>query len=187
MATLFTIKLCLWKGLEGSYWKTQKLLPVLISHKETAYVKEKFICKTGGLISDIIEVSVVFNIGSFLAAMDIKKTFDSLNHSFLLVLLKKFGFGTNLLILNKSKSWVTSSGKATQHFQLNRRAQQGDPISTYLFILVMEALFTLKKSGIRYTQLLFSLFRLRWWSHLLSSQYWLSDRTSNDIFFQAKF
>ena len=54
--------------------------------------------------------------------------------------LKKIGFGSNLLIvswteviLNKSKSWVASSGKTTQYFQLNRGTWQGDPVSAYLF------------------------------------------------------
>ena len=32
----------------------KKILPVLISYEETAYVKDRFICKTSRLISDII-------------------------------------------------------------------------------------------------------------------------------------
>ena len=83
--------------------------------------------------------------------MDIEKAFDSLNHSFLLTVLK-FGFGTSFIkwveaILNKSESCVINSGKTTQYFQLNRGARQGDPISAYLFILVMEVLFTLIKNN----------------------------------------
>ena len=124
----------------------------MISHEQTAYVKDRFICETGRLISDIIEVSDVFNIDGFLVTMDIEKTFDSLNHSFLLAVLKKFGFGTSFIkwieaILNKSESCVINSGKTTQYFQLNRGAHQGDPISAYLFILVMEVLFTLIKNN----------------------------------------
>ena len=41
--------------------RLKKTLPVLISHEQTAYyVKDRFICETGRLISDIIEVSDVF-------------------------------------------------------------------------------------------------------------------------------
>ena len=142
----------------------------MISNEQTVYVKERFICETGRLISDVIEVSDVFNIDGFLVTMDIKKTFDSLNHYFVLIVLKKFVLKKFVnwieVILNKSKSWVTNSGKNTQYFQLNRLARQGKPISAYLFISGMEALFNLiknnkKKSRIRYTQLLFSFFSLR--------------------------
>ena len=80
----------------------ETLLPVLISNEQTVYVKERFICETGRLISDVIEVSDVFNIDGFLVTMDIKKTFDSLNHYFVLIVLKNFGFGTSLLIGLKS-------------------------------------------------------------------------------------
>ena len=34
--------------------RLKKILPVLISREQTAYVKDRFICKTGRLISDII-------------------------------------------------------------------------------------------------------------------------------------
>ena len=68
--------------------------------------------------------------------MDIEKAFDSLNHSFLLAVLKKFGFGTSFInwieaTLNKPESCVINSGKTTQYFQLNRGVRQGDPISFY--------------------------------------------------------
>ena len=85
--------------------------------------------------------------------MDIEKAFDSLNHTFLLAVLKKFGFGTIFInwieaILNKPESCVINSGKTTQYFQLNRGARQGDdPVSAYLFILVMKMLFTLIKNN----------------------------------------
>ena len=68
--------------------RLKKILSALISHEQTACVKDRFICETGRLISDIIEVSDVFNIEGFLGTMDIKKVFDSLHRSFLLAVLK---------------------------------------------------------------------------------------------------
>lgn len=74
--------------------------------------------------------------------MDIKKDFESLNHSFILVVLTKFDFGKTFIswieaILEKSESSVINNGKTPPHFQLNREA---------LEVLVMEDLFTLIKS-----------------------------------------
>ena len=74
------------------------------------------------------------------------------NHSFLLGVRKKFGFGTNFVnwieaLLNKSESCIINSGKTAQYFQLNRGAHQGDSISLYILILVIEVLFTLIKNN----------------------------------------
>ena len=124
--------------LNVDYKIASKILPVLISHEQTTYVNGKFIYETGRLMSDIIEVSDVFNIKGFLVTMDIEKAFDPLNHSFLVAALKKFGFGTSFIdwidaILNKPESCVINSGKTTQYFQLNTGAHQRDPILHIFF------------------------------------------------------
>ena len=50
-------------------------------------------------------------------------------------------------MINKLESCEINSVKTTQCFQLNTGACQGDPISAYLFILVMKVLFTLIKNN----------------------------------------
>ena len=84
--------------------------------------------------------------------MDIEKAFDSLDHDFLLFVLKKFGFGENFIhwikvLLNKQQSCVINGGFTTQYFNLEKGARQGDPISAYLFILALEVLFELIKNN----------------------------------------
>ena len=49
------------------------------------YVKYRFICEAGRLISNIIAVSDVLNVDGFLVRLDIEKAFDSLNHSLALM------------------------------------------------------------------------------------------------------
>ena len=77
--------------------------------------------------------------------MDIEKAFDSLDHTFLISVLKKFGFGTNFVnwietLILKQESCVINGGNTTQYFHLERGARQGDPISVYIFILALEVL-----------------------------------------------
>ena len=82
--------------------------------------------------------------------MDIKKTFDSLDHDFLNSTLRKFGCGKNFMacrkILLKDKlSCFMNSGTTTQYFNLEGGTSQSGPISVYLFILTLEILFLLIK------------------------------------------
>ena len=90
----------------------------------------------------------------FLVKMDVEKGFDSLDHKFLISVLKKCRFGQNFIlcieiILKIEKSCVINGGTTTKYFKLNRAARQGDPISAYLFILALETLFLLIKENPR--------------------------------------
>ena len=87
-----------------------------------------------------------------LVMMDVEKAFDSLDHKFLILVLKKFGFGQNFIswieiILKNQESCVINGGTTTKYFKLNRGARQSDPISAYLFILALEILFLLIKEN----------------------------------------
>ena len=71
-----------------------------------------------------------------------------MEHPFLLVVLKSFGFGPQFI------HWVRTifknagncghsmnNGHSTGYFPLERGTRQGDPLSAYLFILCVETLF----------------------------------------------
>ena len=130
----------------------KKVLPCLISAQQTAYVQNRNISKSGRLISDIIEIANTRQMEGFLVTMDLEKAFDSLDHKFLISVLKKFGFGQNFIswieiILKNQESCVINGGTTTKYFKLNRGTRQGDPISAYLFILAFEILFLLIKEN----------------------------------------
>ena len=87
-----------------------------------------------------------------MVTIDIEKAFDSVDHTFLLCALRKFGFGNNFIkwvkiILNRQESCIMNNGHSTGYFALSSGTRQGDPISAYLFILVMEVLFVQIRSN----------------------------------------
>ena len=77
--------------------RVKMVLPNLVSPQQTAYVKNRFIRESGRLTADIIEITDVINKEGFLVTMDIEKAFNSLDHTFIISVLKKFGFGNNFV------------------------------------------------------------------------------------------
>ena len=83
---------------------------------------------------------------AILFSADFEKAFDSIEHPFLSATLKSYGFGTDFIqwvrtFLYKTESCIMNNGHSTWHFPLERGARQGDPLSAYLFILVLGTLF----------------------------------------------
>ena len=61
------------------------------------YVKNRFIEQGGRLISNIQGIGESFKKEGYLLTVDIKSAFDSVNRSFLIPLLKRYGFGNEFL------------------------------------------------------------------------------------------
>ena len=104
------------------------------------------------MIADIIEITDVLNKEGFLVTMNIEKAFDSLDHTFVISVLKKFGFGNNFVswiktLILKQESCIINSSNTTYYFHLERGARQCDPISTYIFILALEVLSFLVRNN----------------------------------------
>ena len=74
----------------------------LISTHQTAYVKNKHLGESGKLTSDIKEIARSKKFEAFLVKMDIEKSFDSLDHDFLISTLEKYGFGKNFILWVKT-------------------------------------------------------------------------------------
>ena len=75
-----------------------------------------------------------------------------MNHNFIFATLEKFGFGPEFIqwvkmLLKNSQSCVMNNGKSTGYFNLERGTRQGDTLSAYRFILVVEVLFLQVRSG----------------------------------------
>ena len=73
-------------------------------------------------------------------AVDIEKSFDSINHSFLMCVLKKVGFSNDFrkriqILMKNLESCVINAGKRTPYFKLERGTRQEDPVSAYFSLI----------------------------------------------------
>ena len=94
----------------------------------------------------------MLKLNGMLINIDIQKAFDSVNHQFLILALKRYGFGKMFIkwvktLLNNQESCIINGGFTTKYFKLDKGTRQGEPISAYLFILVLEVVFNLIKQN----------------------------------------
>ena len=125
----------------------KNVISSIVNENQVAYVNNRFISESGRLMSDVLEITNSLDIEGILMTLDIEKAFDSINHSFLMCVLKKFGFGNDFrkwiqIIMKNSELCVISGDKATPYFKLERGTRQGDPISAYLFVIALEVVFS---------------------------------------------
>ena len=77
------------KILKALSERLKNILSSSVSTQQTANIKNRFIGEGGRLIFDIVDICDCNNIGRYLVTIDTEKVFDSLEHKFMLVVLKK--------------------------------------------------------------------------------------------------
>ena len=132
--------------------RLKTVLPTIIKHDQTAYVANRCLGESVRLISDVLETAELLNLDGYLMTIDIEKAFDSVDHCFLFAALEKLGFEQNFvqwikIMHNKQESCVMNGGNSTGYFSLERGSRQGDPISAYLFIIIMEVFFSMVRNN----------------------------------------
>lgn len=81
----------------------------------------------------------------YIISVDLEKVFDRVEHTYLMNVMEKFGFGKNFIkwikcIYTDIRSCVKVNGFLTEDFKITRSIRQGCPMSALLFTLVSEAL-----------------------------------------------
>ena len=123
----------------------------IIGEEQLAYIEGNDVHEGHLLLNKVLESARAKKLSGLMCCIDFKGAFDSVRHKLIYTTLEKMGLGENFInmlksLYNENKSAVLNYGTTSNWIQLERSCRQGDPVSAYLFILIMEVLInSLKK------------------------------------------
>ena len=125
--------------------RLQQVIPSIVSPNQTGYIKNRYIGENIRILTDITQYTAIHKIPAILLQLDFEKAFDSVSWSFMHFVLKKYNFGPSFrkwieIIYNQPEFCVTNNGYHSSFLPMSRGIRQGCPISSLLFVLVVETM-----------------------------------------------
>nr|GEY07350.1 RNA-directed DNA polymerase, eukaryota, reverse transcriptase zinc-binding domain protein [Tanacetum cinerariifolium] len=117
----------------------------IVNEVQSAFITGRQILDGPFILNEVIQWCKLKKKQSLIFKVDFEKAYDSVRWDFLDDVLKKFGFGNKWCAwiqscLRSSRGSIIINGSHTQEFQFFKGLKQGDPLSSFLFILIMESL-----------------------------------------------
>ena len=121
------------------------MLGSVVSESQSAFLGGNFILDGSLIVNEVLTWCKKSNVRAFMLKLDFEKAYDNVNWGFLCDIMNQMGFPTKWCewvfgVLASARSSILVNGAPTFEFQCSKGMRQGDPLSPFLFIIVMEAL-----------------------------------------------
>ncbi|KAJ0454037.1 putative RNA-directed DNA polymerase [Helianthus annuus] len=125
--------------------RLKRVLDSIISPSQSAFISGRYILDGPLIVNEIQNWAKKAKRKIFLLKIDFEKAYDNINWNFLIDILRQMGFSEKWClwikgVVSSARASVLVNGSPTFEFKCHKGMRQGDPISPFLFVIVMEAL-----------------------------------------------
>ena len=125
--------------------RLSRVIKTIVNEDQVGYIKGRNVSANLRLIDDVIEYSRIKKQSGILLALDFSKAFDSISKEFMIIALKKFGFGKDFIrwtrvLMTNTRSRIGYNGWMSEDFDVLCGIRQGCPFSPLAFIVGLELL-----------------------------------------------